>query len=53
MHEISKEMALRDFRSGFSRLLITTDLLILYKYMTVSLVICYEFPIDAKTYLHR
>jgi translation initiation factor 4A len=52
MHE--REVIMREFRSGSSRVLITTDILARgIDVQQVSLVINYDLPIDHANYIHR
>ncbi len=52
MHE--REVVMREFRSGSSRVLITTDILARgIDVQQVSLVINYDLPIDHANYIHR
>ena len=54
LKQIDRDNVMRDFRSGATRVLITTDLLArgidVYQ---VSLVINYELPREKETYIHR
>ena len=54
LKQIERDNVMRDFRSGATRVLITTDLLArgidVYQ---VSLVINYELPREKETYIHR
>ena len=54
LKQIERDNIMKDFRSGVTRVLITTDLLArgidVYQ---VSLVINYEMPIKKETYIHR
>ena len=54
LKQIERDSVMRDFRSGATRVLITTDLLArgidVYQ---VSLVINYELPREKETYIHR
>ena len=54
LKQIERDGVMRDFRSGATRVLITTDLLArgidIYQ---VSLVINYELPKEKETYIHR
>ena len=54
LKQIDRDSVMRDFRSGVTRVLVTTDLLArgidVYQ---VSLVINYEMPKEKETYIHR
>ena len=54
LKQIERDSVMRDFRSGVTRVLVTTDLLArgidVYQ---VSLVINYEMPKEKETYIHR
>ena len=54
MKQFERDSVMRDFRSGVTRVLVTTDLLArgidVYQ---VSLVINYEMPKEKETYIHR
>lgn len=54
MKQVDRETIMREFRSGATRVLVTTDLLArgidVYQ---VSLVINYEIPREKETYIHR
>lgn len=54
MEPSQRELIMREFRSGSSRVLITTDLLARgIDVQQVSLVINYDMPSDRESYLHR
>ncbi|CAI9105673.1 OLC1v1004651C1 [Oldenlandia corymbosa var. corymbosa] len=54
MDKNTRDEIMRDFRSGSSRVLITTDLLARgIDVQQVSLVLNYDLPTQAETYLHR
>ena len=54
MDQKERDVIMREFRSGSSRVLITTDLLARgIDVQQVSVVINYDFPIDQANYLHR
>ncbi|KAJ3691984.1 hypothetical protein LUZ60_012334 [Juncus effusus] len=54
MDQNARDVIMREFRSGSSRVLITTDLLARgIDVQQVSLVINYDLPIQAESYLHR
>ena len=54
LKQFERDSVMRDFRSGVTRVLVTTDLLArgidVYQ---VSLVINYEMPKEKETYIHR
>ena len=54
LKQIERDAVMKDFRSGVTRVLVTTDLLArgidVYQ---VSLVINYEMPKEKETYIHR
>jgi len=54
LKQVERDSVMRDFRSGVTRVLVTTDLLArgidVYQ---VSLVINYEMPKEKETYIHR
>merc|ERR1719510_1953645 len=52
-NQSERTRVLNEFRSGASRILITTDLLARGFDATVSLVINYDMPNAKETYLHR
>jgi len=54
MDQKEREVIMREFRSGSSRVLITTDLLARgIDVQTVSLVINYDIPTNRENYIHR
>jgi len=54
MEQTQRELIMREFRSGSSRVLITTDLLARgIDVQQVSLVINYDMPTNYENYLHR
>jgi translation initiation factor 4A len=57
MDQSQLELLMKEFRSGSSRLLITTDLprgiSIQQAWMSLSLVINYDFPTNQEDYMHR
>ena len=54
MEQKDREMIMREFRSGSTRVLITTDLLARgIDVQQVSLVINYDIPINKENYIHR
>merc|ERR1711918_154170 len=54
MNQNSRDVIMREFRSGSSRVLITTDLLARgIDVQQVSLVINYDLPLHPENYLHR
>uniref|UniRef100_A0A6A7GDQ5 RNA helicase n=1 Tax=Hirondellea gigas TaxID=1518452 RepID=A0A6A7GDQ5_9CRUS len=54
MMQSERELVMREFRSGSSRVLITTDLLARgIDVQTVSLVVNYDLPITMENYIHR
>ena len=54
MDQIPRDVIMREFRSGSSRVLITTDLLARgIDVQQVSLVINYDLPSQPENYLHR
>lgn len=54
MDQKDREVIMRQFRSGSSRVLITTDLLARgIDVQQVSLVINYDLPVSPETYIHR
>jgi len=54
MDQKERELIMREFRSGSSRVLITTDLLARgIDVQQVSLVINYDMPKDRENYIHR
>jgi len=54
MEQTQRELIMREFRSGSSRVLITTDLLARgIDVQQVSLVINYDMPSNYENYLHR
>merc|ERR1739838_332603 len=54
MEQSEREMVMREFRSGSSRVLITTDLLARgIDVQQVSLVINYDLPTNRENYIHR
>jgi len=54
MDQKERELIMREFRSGSSRVLITTDLLARgIDVQTVSLVINYDIPTNRENYIHR
>ncbi|KAH9416127.1 eukaryotic translation initiation factor 4A [Dermatophagoides pteronyssinus] len=54
MTQTERELIMREFRSGSSRILITTDLLARgIDVQQVSLVINYDLPVNLENYIHR
>ncbi len=54
MEQSQRESIMQEFRSGSSRILITTDLLARgIDVQQVSLVINYDLPISKENYIHR
>jgi len=54
MYQKERELIMREFRSGSTRVLITTDLLARgIDVYTVSLVINYDLPMGRENYIHR
>merc|ERR1711900_31909 len=54
MHQKERDVIMREFRSGSSRVLITTDLLARgIDVQQVSLVINYDLPTNRENYIHR
>jgi len=54
MDQKERELIMKEFRSGSSRVLITTDLLARgIDVQQVSLVINYDLPKDRENYIHR
>jgi len=54
MEQTQRDLIMREFRSGSSRVLITTDLLARgIDVQQVSLVINYDMPTNYENYLHR
>merc|ERR1712156_1084034 len=54
MNQTERELVMREFRSGSSRVLITTDLLARgIDVQRVSLVINYDLPSNRENYIHR
>jgi translation initiation factor 4A len=54
MNQQGRELIMKEFRSGSSRVLITTDLLARgIDVQSVSLVINYDLPINRENYIHR
>eukprot|EP01083_Nonionella_stella_P136633 415871_1 len=54
MYQKERELIMREFRSGCTRVLIATDLLSRgIDVYTMSLVINYDLPMNRETYLHR
>merc|ERR1719508_434999 len=54
MNQTERQLIMREFRSGSSRVLITTDLLARgIDVQQVSLVINYDLPINRENYIHR
>ena len=54
MDQKQREMIMKEFRSGSSRVLITTDLLARgIDVQQVSLVINYDLPTNRENYIHR
>jgi len=54
MHQNERDLIMREFRSGSSRVLITTDLLARgIDVQQVSLVINYDLPANRENYIHR
>jgi translation initiation factor 4A len=54
MEQKQREVLMKEFRSGSSRVLITTDLLARgIDAQLVSLVINYDLPTDRENYIHR
>ncbi|XP_046917982.2 eukaryotic translation initiation factor 4A isoform X2 [Dermatophagoides farinae] len=54
MSQSERELIMREFRSGSSRILITTDLLARgIDVQQVSLVINYDLPVNLENYIHR
>ena len=54
MNQKERDVIMREFRSGSSRVLITTDLLSRgIDVQQVSLVINYDLPTNRESYIHR
>ena len=54
MDQKERDVIMREFRSGSSRVLITTDLLARgIDVQQVSLVINYDLPVNRENYIHR
>mgnify|MGYP002385977316 FL=1 len=54
MEQKDRDIIMREFRSGSSRVLITTDLLARgIDVQQVSLVINYDLPMNKENYIHR
>ncbi|PIO57518.1 helicase protein, partial [Teladorsagia circumcincta] len=54
MEQMERDIIMREFRSGSSRVLITTDLLARgIDVQQVSLVINYDLPTNRENYIHR
>merc|ERR1712000_775514 len=54
MYQKERELIMKEFRSGSTRVLITTDLLARgIDVYTVSLVINYDLPMNRENYIHR
>lgn len=54
LEQKERDLVMREFRSGASRVLITTDILARgIDVQQVSLVINYELPLNLENYLHR
>ena len=54
MDQSQRDLIMREFRSGSSRVLITTDLLARgIDVQQVSLVINYDLPTNRESYIHR
>ena len=54
LEQKDRERIMREFRSGSSRVLISTDLLARgIDVQQVSLVICYDLPTNRELYIHR
>jgi len=54
MNQKEREVVLREFRTGSSRILITTDLLARgIDVQQVSLVLNYDLPVNRENYIHR
>lgn len=54
MSQEDRSLIMKEFRSGSSRVLITTDLLARgIDVQQVSLVINYDLPINKENYIHR
>ena len=54
MEQAGRDLIMREFRSGSSRVLITTDLLARgIDVQQVSLVINYDLPSNRENYIHR
>lgn len=54
MNQNERDLIMREFRSGSSRVLITTDLLARgIDVQQVSLVINYDLPANRENYIHR
>jgi translation initiation factor 4A len=54
MEQKDRELIMKEFRSGSSRVLITTDLLARgIDVQQVSLVINYDLPANRENYIHR
>ena len=54
MDQTTREMIMKEFRTGSTRVLITTDLLARgIDVQQVGLVINYELPIQRENYIHR
>merc|ERR1719370_52402 len=54
MYQKERELIMKEFRSGSTRVLITTDLLARgIDVYTVSLVINYDLPMGRENYIHR
>ena len=54
MDQRERDLIMREFRSGSSRVLITTDVLVArFDVQQVSLVINYDLPTNRENYIHR
>jgi translation initiation factor 4A len=54
MEQSQRELIMKEFRSGSTRVLITTDLLARgIDVLQVSLVINYDLPTNKESYIHR
>ena len=54
MYQKERELIMKEFRSGSTRVLVTTDLLSRgIDVFTVALIINYDLPLNKETYIHR
>jgi superfamily II DNA/RNA helicase len=54
MDQMTRDMIMKEFRTGFTRVLITTDILARgFDVQQVGLVINYELPFKKENYIHR